>query len=299
MCGEKKPMRSSKKDGVGSPPRVRGKVSQRVSLLLDDRITPACAGKRDTRLSGQRVRRDHPRVCGEKISAVVTVCGLLGSPPRVRGKANISQQKSGRFRITPACAGKSISYFSLLFKIQDHPRVCGEKDAGDDRHRAFPGSPPRVRGKGELKRKLPLRTGITPACAGKSSCGSFTRKCGTDHPRVCGEKYSTTYAFFSAPGSPPRVRGKVVTLGIYGVTNGITPACAGKSIAGFRILEPCKDHPRVCGEKLQERLEYIFAEGSPPRVRGKARRRRWPRAPGGITPACAGKSGQAPRYGSG
>ena len=70
-----------------------------------------------------------------------------------------------------------------------------------------------------------------------------------DHPRVCGEKlsFAQTYCFLS--GSPPRVRGKVKRKNLRVKTEGITPACAGKSI---QELTPClteKDHPRVCGEK--------------------------------------------------
>ena len=91
-------------------------------------------------------------------------------------------------------------------------------------------------------------------------------------------------------GSPPRVRGKAVLRVALCIGVGITPACAGKSFSLIHFLTICQDHPRVCGEKRRDALDYYYPQGSPPRVRGKA----WlPDAPSlwfGITPACAGKS---------
>ena len=52
-------------------------------------------------------------------------------------------------------------------------------------------------------------------------------------------------------GSPPRVRGKV-ELALEDVnTEGITPACAGKSMISNLPTHHSRDHPRVCGEKTQ------------------------------------------------
>ena len=53
--------------------------------------------------------KDHPRVCGEKkFSAQPLVC-VLGSPPRMRGKAMIGSMLSVLSRITPAYAGKRLN----------------------------------------------------------------------------------------------------------------------------------------------------------------------------------------------
>ena len=50
-----------------------------------------------------------------------------------------------------------------------------------------------------------------------------------------------------------------------------------------------EDHPRVCGEKIAlSELPDEFP-GSPPRMRGKARRGGLVLKDDGITPACAGK----------
>ena len=110
-----------------------------------------------------------------------------------------------------------------------------------------------------------------------------------DHPRVCGEKLYQVAIFTPYPGSPPRVRGKVLMLEAAQEPIGITPACAGKRACPSRTAPVCGDHPRVCGEKLSMEEEKLVREGSPPRVRGKAYRASTRGARGGITPACAGK----------
>ena len=50
-----------------------------------------------------------------------------------------------------------------------------------------------------------------------------------DHPRVRGEEKLSTLLSHSMPGSPPRARGRGVSLAQKGCGVGITPACAGKS----------------------------------------------------------------------
>ena len=48
----------------------------------------------------------------------------------------------------------------------------------------------------------------------------------------------------------------------------------------------------MCGEKLQQRLNVVVKQGSPPRVRGKDGHIDAVQHLAGITPACAGKSEQ-------
>ncbi len=70
----------------------------------------------------------------------------------------------------------------------------------------------------------------------------------------------------------------------------ITPACAGKRLHSTWRYPQKKDHPRVCGEKKFGDIADNKAQGSPPRVRGKASSSALLLRLGGITPACAGKS---------
>ena len=45
MCGENSPSKVFTKLGEGSSPRVRGKPSTLMALMLDTGLIPACAGK--------------------------------------------------------------------------------------------------------------------------------------------------------------------------------------------------------------------------------------------------------------
>ena len=134
-----------------------------------------------------------------------------------------------------------------------------------------------------------VETGITPACAGKSSKIEGANVFLEDHPRVCGEKLSDSTDGLSKEGSPPRVRGKVLHFGTMGSQVRITPACAGKSRRAQRGPRGVVDHPRVCGEKARSAKSSRTICGSPPRVRGKAHHYQEIATAMRITPACAGK----------
>ena len=172
-------------------------------------ITPAYAGKSSTCCRWKSGRRDHPRVCGEKLLFFLLHVVNQGSPPRMRGKVLNHSDPLITRRITPAYAGKR----------------CW---------RGFSAC---------------LGGGITPAYAGKSVKRDEFARVERDHPRVCGEKYSTTFTCKCGLGSPPRMRGKAFTKSFEEHGFGITPAYAGKSSK--------KEHQRKA------------VPGSPPRMRGK------------------------------
>ena len=71
---------------IGSPPQVRGKHSSKNVGMLLMRITPAGAGKTFRIPLAVRPSKDHPRRCGENLSAIFRAAPDLGSPPQVRGK---------------------------------------------------------------------------------------------------------------------------------------------------------------------------------------------------------------------
>ena len=71
-----------------------------------------------------------------------------------------------------------------------------------------------------------------------------------DHPRIGGEKAELTAAVISAMGSPPRRRGKGYREFGIDISDRITPAQAGKSVAPRQKRSALWDHPRVGGEKL-------------------------------------------------
>ena len=147
VCGEKPSASLITSVVAGSPPRMRGKDPEPPSVGQHFGITPAYAGKSSAQVNVKAVKEDHPRVCGEKGVTKMFLCGVQGSPPRMRGKVFRAAEKTGTFGITPAYAGKSHPSDHPVNVVKDHPRVCGEKQAVHSTWSAAPGSPPRMRGK--------------------------------------------------------------------------------------------------------------------------------------------------------
>ena len=108
VCGEKRSAGLGGRDGLGSPPRMRGKDRKDTDDAGIERITPAYAGKRQPDGQRRQLHRDHPRVCGEKSLPPRPMRAQRGSPPRMRGKENSSPKRLPTIGITPAYAGKSI-----------------------------------------------------------------------------------------------------------------------------------------------------------------------------------------------
>ena len=158
---------------MGSPPRVREKLSSALSSRCTQGITPACAGKTISRCANKNALRDHPRVCGKNYTVRSNKWLLKGSPPRVREKPVRICRCVYNARITPACAGKTFcfDFHSKLF--WDHPRVCGKNVLFYKRRLLAKGSPPRVREKHEDGKITDATSGITPACAGKTAARRF------------------------------------------------------------------------------------------------------------------------------
>ena len=188
VCGEKSVCVHPVPVCAGSPPRVRGKDAVPHDAADGLGITPACAGKSAYLQKRGFKRWDHPRVCGEKLELVHKPIQVIGSPPRVRGKAISQAHLPPLRRITPACAGKRLCSVFVCWLCWDHPRVCGEKHACVSIWY------------GRLR--------ITPACAGKRFPAGGCNETHGDHPRVCGEKDFAYSAELLILGSPPRVRGK-------------------------------------------------------------------------------------------
>ena len=86
------------------------------------------------------------------------------------------------------------------------------------------------------------------------------------------------------------MRGKVLYSTLLYFFEGITPAYAGKSCHSSPDSAGQRDHPRLCGEKLNPYQKKQKGKGSPPPMRGKALMLIGIILGLGITPAYAGKS---------
>ncbi len=151
-----------------SPPRVRGKVWLHQKPGRVPGITPAYAGKSPPAKRKNPAIWDHPRVCGEKRLMLLVFRAVTGSPPRMRGKVLHPEVLCDFDGITPAYAGKSDVPVAICAMLEDHPRVCGEKEPQCYEDLAGLGSPPRMRGKVCESQGARHDGGSIPAHAGKS-----------------------------------------------------------------------------------------------------------------------------------
>ena len=173
---------------------------------------------------------------------------------------------------------------------RDHPRVCGEHQGFLDLLNEGRGSSPRMRGTLYEVAADFLRSGIIPAYAGNTLPTAGVSSVLWDHPRVCGEHSVWPYTPAIPAGSSPRMRGTLHMQIMVDRVDGIIPAYAGNT----RCETPCtalrRDHPRVCGEHIQNTWNAFYQAGSSPRMRGTRMPRRWTPCTQGIIPAYAGNT---------
>ena len=167
ICGEKVVELVPDAQRQGSPPHMRGKALNTSFVPELYRITPAYAGKSSELKESASIRRDHPRICGEKYLEYGRRYKSTGSPPHMRGKVGEQSPAACRQGITPAYAGKSFHDLLLLSVGRDHPRICGEKSSCMLPFPSGTGSPPHMRGKVERRINALFSHRITPAYAGK------------------------------------------------------------------------------------------------------------------------------------
>ena len=125
-----------------------------------------------------------------------------------------------------------------------------------------------MRGTLSIRGVLRYARGIIPAYAGNTSAVDNVVELVGDHPRVCGEHLLLFSNLTSFLGSSPRMRG---TLDYHHVDidhGGIIPAYAGNTLRFSRSVSPYRDHPRVCGEHIEYKVEGATSQGSSPRMRG-------------------------------
>ena len=151
-------------------------------------------------------------------------------------------------------------------------------------------TPPRMRGRLDALNNRFGVPGNTPAYAGKTCTMCIKIFSGQKHPRVCGEDDPGRISNQDQRETPPRMRGRLFIYHIIAEGTGNTPAYAGKTLCiGLHDKEREK-HPRVCGEDLPSRPKSLPIPETPPRMRGRLRRRSSCARLIRNTPAYAGKT---------
>ena len=192
--------------------------------------------------------------------------------------------------IIPAHAGNTTTSRLVLFTVWDHPRVCGEHAMPRNFVSILPGSSPRMRGTQTLMASNSSRMGIIPVYAGNTRPARGNAGTPWDHPRVCGEHYSSNTVRIAVWGSSPRMRGTPGARVDRVRGRGIIPAYAGNTRNRRRQLHALRDHPRVCGEHRVSRKYQLNQAGSSPRMRGTPQQSCTQWIVSGIIPAYAGNT---------
>ena len=254
---------------------MRGTPVSLSSIVNTRGIIPAYAGNTLAAQSSKSSTGDHPRVCGEHLSAMSFVVFIGGSSPRMRGTLSTVNWSIRDRGIIPAYAGNTAIFPTSAFIIRDHPRVCGEHMTSAAMGNEAAGSSPRMRGTPFAPPTPVDTTGIIPAYAGNTqqASGLVERR----------------------RGSSPRMRGTPFSGSLLIAWLGIIPAYAGNTWNRCFGITSVWDHPRVCGEHSKNMLDECEERGSSPRMRGTL-----PQIPCvthgvGIIPAYAGntQSGQS------
>ena len=145
-CGERDRPCLDEPGEVGSSPRLRGTLCVPSSRNAVWRFIPAPAGNATLAPARRRWRTVHPRACGERVTADLTMLPVIGSSPRLRGTPRCCCGARWRDRFIPAPAGNASGGCRGSGCQSVHPRACGERSSEASTMRTEAGSSPRLRG---------------------------------------------------------------------------------------------------------------------------------------------------------
>ena len=231
-------------------------------------IIPADAGNTTWSSGRGSEGEDHPRGCGEHYPPDDLWNGGRGSSPRMRGTRRGIAWSRYAPGIIPADAGNTHDGLIVAVFLQDHPRGCGEHVRLSAIVAPILGSSPRMRGTLGSRYAAVQAIGIIPADAGNTLSQPWWIRVSGDHPRGCGEHKEAFGQALLNRGSSPRMRGThfYYICPIY--EQRIIPADAGNTSYHHRLWLAWRDHPRGCGEHVQQPGETLAETGSSPRMRG-------------------------------
>ena len=232
------------------------------------RIIPAYAGNTQQTCSFLRLKRDHPRICGEHRNLFDELTDGQGSSPHMRGTQNASHLRPAVSGIIPAYAGNTLRLRRMFSSTRDHPRICGEHHGQTNKVMTIVGSSPHMRGTLIGGDGLKTGRGIIPAYAGNTLVFQWMMYASRDHPRICGEHMLLSCVFARSLGSSPHMRGTPPESYLVQNCRGIIPAYAGNTCSLRRLYLTQRDHPRICGEHLGCVRVCEGVMGSSPHMRG-------------------------------
>ncbi len=189
-CGEHQVRPGQFDPERGSPPRMWGTRRKTMSRSPCSRFTPTHVGNTTSCRLAAKGQPVHPHACGEHCPPLLHPSGVLGSPPRMWGTPNTSQQETQNEPV--------------------HPHACGE-------HAGHPAG-------------LDVVSRFTPTHVGNTCCLPNQYRARTVHPHACGEHRCLGLALPLRRGSPPRMWGTHCGLDIGHQVFRFTPTHVGNTL---------------------------------------------------------------------
>ena len=208
-------------------PRVRGLRIDPITIALDKRYNPACAGTTPVKVFRIFILQIQPRVCGDYKTHPRDLTPKADTTPRVRGLHDRAVLADSINRYNPACAGTTVLCHFSRPPNPIQPRVCGDYSIIIRHFDVVPDTTPRVRG---LRRDIDLavaRDRYNPACAGTTQVNLRLAAVLSIQPRVCGDYLRTGEGPMFLDDTTPRVRGLPCAVLVDVAHARYNPACAG------------------------------------------------------------------------
>ena len=108
VYGENNPRNPCTRSPPGRSPRIRGKHGLLAAVRWRSRSIPAYTGKTAIQWQWAITVEVDPRVYGENIGLGLSLAGLLGRSPRIRGKPILLAKQGVLSRSIPAYTGKTL-----------------------------------------------------------------------------------------------------------------------------------------------------------------------------------------------
>ena len=206
------------------------------------------------------------------------------------GKLSCPVRAAAISRNTPTHVGKTCACVEHQFRCSEHPHACGENTLDHNYMGCFCGTPPRMWGKLDKRKREAERMRNTPTHVGKTIYWGTTMSNQPEHPHACGENDITLGGDAYESGTPPRMWGKRAYLaglhrlvsehphacgenGDYDDRQAIvdwnTPTHVGKTIGYAQAITLKPEHPHACGENTFNLTRIVCINGTPPRMWGK------------------------------
>ena len=293
MRGERSRKTGERAPVGGSSPHARGTRQADHLNRIVQRFIPAYAGNATTLHRPHFWNSVHPRIRGERKTSDLCKQHPDGSSPHTRGTLRGGDRMRGHTRFIPAYAGNAQSPGRTIEGLPVHPRIRRERIVASARNLKPNGSSPHTRGTPRQPAARGRETRFIPAYAGNATRSSLSPLNISVHPRIRGERPSTSSLGSRNAGSSPHARGTRSVFKTVLHRDRFIPACAGNANWRFRARCVGTVHPRMRGERGKcSRCPHV-QRGSSPHARGTHLNGTHNPEKLRFIPACAGNAARA------